>query len=542
MMTTQKINQLKSVKFDVLIIGGGITGAGIALDAASRGLSVALIDKGDFASGTSSKSTKLIHGGLRYLKQLEFGLVRQVGHERDIAYRNAMHLVRPQKMLLPIYNGGSMSLTAASIGVYMYDWLAGVKATERRKVLTTKQTLEYEPTLPDKDLKGAVLYTEYVTDDARLTIEVIKKAEDFGAVCLNYCEAQNPIIVQAQIRGFKVKFSITDEEFSIHANAVINAAGPWTDEVRKVAEPITGKQLVLSKGVHLVFEKVKIPVSGPMYIDVKSDPGRMIFIIPRENSVYAGTTDTIFTGNPDDCNVSKADSDYILKAINDYFEGIQLNESDILSSWAGFRPLIGESGKKTTELSRKDEIFVTQNGLISIAGGKLTGYRVMAEKAVQKLSDINGLNLPPSKTKNIRLSGAQFESEKDMHLFIEKCIDECRQLPAKAHEVISLAHRYGSNTSEIIEKAYDIFNANRQHPNPLLEAEVMYSIQKEFSLKPADFFIRRSGMLYFSIRQIEPVKKQVFDYFSKYSGLDTFTCALYAGEFEEELINAARFE
>jgi glycerol-3-phosphate dehydrogenase len=541
-MIIQKINQLKSRKFDLLIIGGGITGAGIALDAASRGLSVALIDKGDFASGTSSKSTKLIHGGLRYLKQLEFGLVKQVGHERDIAYRNAIHLVRPQKMLLPIYDWGSMNLVAASIAVYIYDWLAGVKSSERRKVLSAKQALKYEPTLPEKGLKGAVLYTEYVTDDARLTIEILKKAEELGAICLNYCEALEPIFTKNEIQGIRVRFKITDEEFLIYANAVINAAGPWTDEVRKKAEPISGKKLVLSKGVHLVFDRMKIPVAGPMYIDVKKDSGRMIFLIPRENSVYAGTTDTIYSGNPDDSVVSKADAAYILTAINDYFENIHLIESDILSSWAGFRPLIGEPGKKTSEISRKDEIFVTQNGLISIAGGKLTGYRVMAEKAIKKLSDLKGLNLPPPKTKNIQLSGAQFESEKELHLFIEKCIDECRQLPVKAHEVMSLAHRYGSNASEIIEKAYDIFNTNRLHPNPLLEAEVMYSIEKEFALKPADFFIRRSGMLYFSIRQIETVKKQVFEYFSKYSGFDTFTCALHAGEFEEELINAARFE
>lgn len=541
-MTTQKIQQLKSTKFDLLVIGGGITGAGIALDAASRGLSVALIDKGDFASGTSSKSTKLIHGGLRYLKQLEFALVRQVGHEREIAYRNAMHLVRPRKMLLPIYKGGSMSLLAASVGVYLYDVLAGVKPAERRKVLSVKQTLEYEPALPEKGLIGAVLYTEYVTDDARLTIEVIKKAEELGAICLNYCEATKPLIAHDEIRGFQANFSITDEAFSIHANAVINAAGPWTDEVRKTAETISGKKLILSKGVHLVFEKAKIPISGPMYIDVISDPGRMIFLIPRENAVYGGTSDTIFTGNPDDCSVSKADATYILKAINDYFEKIQLTESDILSSWAGFRPLIGEAGKKTTELSRKDEIFVTQNGLISIAGGKLTGYRVMAEKAVRKMSELKGLNLPPSQTKSIQLSGAQFESEKEMKDFIEKCIDECRQLPVKAQEVMSLAHRYGSNSTEIIEKAYDIFNANRQHSNPLLEAEVFYTIEKEYCLKPADFFIRRSGMLYFNTQKIDEVKKQVFEYFGKYSGFDAFTSAVHAGEFEEDLKNATRFE
>ena len=362
------IQELSKESYDLVVIGGGITGGGIALDAASRGLKVALVEKNDFASGTSSKSTKLIHGGLRYLKQFDFWLVKEVGSERAIVHKLAPHLVIPEKMLLPLIENGSYGKWLTSIGLKVYDILAQVTGDDKRKMLEKKEALKLEPLLPKKILKGAGYYAEYRTDDARLTIETIKTSLQFGAKALNYAEVTDFIYEDDLVAGVNVKDTTSGMEFIIKSKFVISAAGPWVDELRSVNNSKKGKRLHLTKGVHLVFPFKKLPVKQSVYFDIPD--GRMMFAIPRGKITYVGTTDTNFDKDKDNVKVDLADAIYLLSAVNNMFPKIELEMEDIISSWAGLRPLIHEEGKSASELSRKDEIFTSDTGLISIAGGK----------------------------------------------------------------------------------------------------------------------------------------------------------------------------
>src|SRR5688572_22878500 len=237
------LNKFRTEKYDLLVIGGGITGAGIALDASSRGLKTALIEKNDFAYGTSSRSTKLIHGGLRYLKQLEFGLVKEVGSERAIVHKLAPHLTIAEKMLLPLNEGRGMGSLLTSFGLKLYDWLAGVKPEDQRRMLTRRQTLKAEPLLKPDDIKGSGLYAEYRTDDARLTMEIIKTAHANGADILNYCEVTNFIYEEGKIVRVQIKDLLAGEQYEIRALSVVNATGPWVDELREIDQSKKGKQL-----------------------------------------------------------------------------------------------------------------------------------------------------------------------------------------------------------------------------------------------------------------------------------------------------------
>ena len=323
----ENIDKLRNSSFDLLIIGGGITGAGIALDAASRGLKVALVEKSDFAYGTSSRSTKLIHGGLRYLKQLEFGLVKEVGSERAVVHKLAPHLVVPEKMLLPLYEKRGFGSLLTSIGLKLYDWLAGVKPEDQRRMLTRNQTLKQEPLLKADDVKGGAIYAEYRTDDARLTIELIKTAAQFGACVVNYCEVSNFEYKDNKICGVTVADHVSNSSFTIKATVVVSAAGPWVDTLREINKSKKGKRLHLTKGVHLVVSHKKFPVHQAIYFDVED--GRMIFAIPRGEITYVGTTDTNYQGGIDEVHTSKEDAVYLVNAVNRTFPAVNLTLADI---------------------------------------------------------------------------------------------------------------------------------------------------------------------------------------------------------------------
>ncbi len=290
------LQQMASNPLDVLVIGGGITGAGIALDASARGLNIGLVEMNDFASGTSSRSTKLVHGGLRYLKQAEVKLVKEVGRERALLHRNAPHLVTPAPMLLPIYKKGSMGYFTASIGLTIYDRLAGVMPKERRVMFRKEKTEQMEPLLRKDNLVGSGYYYEYMTDDARLTLDVLKTAHAQGARLVNYAKVVDFIYEAGVMTGVIVLDRVSGEQYEIYAHKIVNAAGPWVDELRKADKSLKGKKkLLLTKGVHLVFNRKKLPVNQSIYCDTPD--GRMIFIIPRGDKTYVGTTDTVYEGD-----------------------------------------------------------------------------------------------------------------------------------------------------------------------------------------------------------------------------------------------------
>jgi glycerol-3-phosphate dehydrogenase len=502
------LKNLQAQTYDLIVIGGGITGAGIALDAASRGLKTALLEKNDFAFGTSSKSTKLIHGGLRYLKQLEFGLVKEVGSERAIVHNLAPHLVVPEKMLLPLSEKKGLGYWLTSIGLMVYDLLAGVKAEDQRRMLTKYQTLKYEPLLRKDDVKGGAIYAEYRTDDARLTIEIIKQAHQHGADILSYAKVHDFIYVNDHIAGVVCVDHFSGKEFTVTSNAVVNAAGPWVDELREVNKSRQGKRLHLTKGVHIVLPWDKLPVSQAIYFDV--DDGRMIFAIPRGRTTYVGTTDTTYSGDKDDVLTSREDADYLIKAINVTFPNQHLTLQDIESSWAGLRPLIHEEGKSASELSRKDEIFESSTGLISIAGGKLTGYRKMAERVVNLIVKkyYQNRSLKACHTQQLKLADTNFASNRDLKSYHDQVYRVLKHHEFHFAMARHLVETYGRQTDRILEKFKTLLDTNPSEI-ALIKAELWFTVNHEMVCGLVDFFVRRTGLLYFDTPRLKASKDAI---------------------------------
>ena len=312
------LNKNQTQLFDLIVIGGGITGAGILLDASSRGLKTLLLEKKDFASGTSGRSTKLIHGGLRYLKEFEFNLVRKVGKEIAIVFNNAPHLIIPQKLLLPIYKKGSFKKWQLTFALNIYDWLPGVKKKERKKILSKSKTILKEPSLKSDELKGAGFYSEYRTDDARLTLEIIKTALNYDAEPYNYLEVTK-IKKNNKIFCVSAFDSVNQHSFEFKTKQLVNATGPWSDELRKTNNPNSSNMICLSKGVHLVLKHHDLPIQNPVYFDTLDN--RMCFAIPRNNCTYVGTTDSLYIkSNKREPGSTLKDINYIIESINYRFD------------------------------------------------------------------------------------------------------------------------------------------------------------------------------------------------------------------------------
>ena len=534
------LQKLQSETFDLVIIGGGITGAGIALDAASRGLKVALVEKSDFASGTSSKSTKLIHGGLRYLKQLEVALVREVGRERAIVHQLAPHLVTAEKMLLPLVKGGTYGEWATSLGLWVYDILAGVEGEDKRKMLDKKEALEQEPLLRKDILQGAGFYAEYRTDDARLTIENIKTAGKYGATCINYVKATDFIYNKDKVVGVKCEDQNTGDTFGIKSKFVVSAAGPWVDTLRKVDNSLEGKHLFLSKGVHIVIPHDRFPIHHSVYFDVPD--GRMIFAIPRHRVTYVGTTDTPYQGDLNQIPVDQVDVKYLLEGANSMFPELKLTIDDVESSWAGLRPLIHEEGKSASEMSRKDEIFESESGLISIAGGKLTGFRKMAEKVVdlvaEKYHKQHKQKIKSNFTDKIPLHGGPFSSAEAVKDYIKKIESKITPFGLEPYYAKYLVANYGRH-SEIILEQLKTFNDPINIA--LARAEAWYCVQEELALTALDFFNRRTGRLYFNLPSIEKVRSFVLKDFKNYLQWDDKKLEEENAALDQAIQNASHF-
>jgi glycerol-3-phosphate dehydrogenase len=538
----EAIERLEQQVFDVAVIGGGITGAGIALDAASRGLKVVLFEKEDFASGTSSKSTKLIHGGLRYLKQLEIGLVRETGTERAIVHRLAPHLVLPEKMLLPLVKDGTYGKLSTSFGLAVYDFLAGVKLQDRRKMLNVAQTITKEPLLRKDIVIGGGYYAEYRTDDARLTIEIIKTAANYGATPINYMSVQNFVYDESKkIKGLYVQDELTGNTYTIDTKFVISAAGTWVDELRKRDNSLDGKYLFPSKGVHIVVAHERFPVKQAVYFDIPD--GRMIFAIPRHRTTYIGTTDTHYKGNLDHVLTNREDVEYLLKSVNNMFPDVQLTINDVESSWAGLRPLIFEPGKSASQMSRKDEIFESESGLISIAGGKLTGYRKMAERVVNKVAlkyqQETGQKLKPSFTHQIKLAGGQLVNSEAVEKYYQMVLSQVQELGLAAYQAAYLVSNYGKQADSILSKML-ILEGNVQER--LACAELWFTLEQEWVQKPLDFFNRRSGRLYFDLPSISKVQEVVLQYFKNYFQWTDAQLVLERTTLETAMYEVSHFE
>lgn len=534
---------LENEVFDVLIVGGGITGAGIALDARKRGMSTALIEMQDFAAGTSSRSTKLVHGGLRYLKQFEVKMVAEVGKERAVVYENGPHVTTPEWMLLPLYQGGTFGAFSTSIGLRVYDFLAGVKREERRKMLSKEATLAKEPLLRRDGLKGGGYYVEYRTDDARLTIEVMKKAVEAGAEAANYVKAEELLYEEGKLVGVLARDLIGGETYKIKARQVINATGPWVDTLREMDHSKKGKTLRLTKGVHLVFDESRFPLRQAIYFDTPD--GRMVFAIPRDGKTYVGTTDTDYKGDTVHPRMSDEDRDYILGAANGMFPDLKLNAEDVESSWAGLRPLIYEEGKSPSEVSRRDEIFVSASGLITIAGGKLTGYRKMAETVTDllatKLQESGRGTFKPCSTKTLPISGGDVGGSRQFLSYVNKMTAAGVKLGLSKEASEKLVRRYGSNVTILHNLIQSGKGSTISSVLPLeLRVELQYAIEEEMAVKPEDFLMRRTGAILFDIDWARRWKDAVINFMADYLSYSEEQKREYTQEVELELAAASK--
>jgi glycerol-3-phosphate dehydrogenase len=383
-------SELANGNFDIAIIGGGILGTGIARDATLRGLSVALVEKGDFASGTSSRSTKLAHGGLRYLEQYAFGLVAESCRERSLLLDNASHLVKPLSFLLPAYKGDPRSLTMLRLGNTLYDWLAPHRhlATPRHRTLSADQAVAAEPSLPREDLHGAVLFYDCQMDDARLCVETVLDAKRRGAACVNYCKVTGFRQSFDRIDAMQVVDQLTGTSFGVRAKCFINASGPWVEQIGRL---VTGEpppvSLSPTKGVHLIIPRINR--EHGIYFQSKRDQ-RMIFLLPWGEDSLLGTTDTRYTQSPDAVRPESEDIDYLIAQLRELAPSCAIDASDIITNFAGIRALIRSDKRRPSTRSREERVVVSGDNFLTVAGGKYTTFRAISDKVVRRAARILG--------------------------------------------------------------------------------------------------------------------------------------------------------
>ncbi|HMJ91199.1 MAG TPA: glycerol-3-phosphate dehydrogenase/oxidase [Candidatus Acidoferrum sp.] len=374
---------------DVLVVGGGIVGSGVARDAAMRGLRVGLIEQQDFAAGTSSRSSRLLHGGLRYLEQGRVKLVHEASVEKKTIHRIAPHLSHPLGFIFPTYRGEGRPLWQLRVGVKIYDLLCGGRNFQPSRGFSRIETLDLLPRLKSENLAGAVRYFDALTNDARLVIDTLRSAERHDAALLNYARFHD-----AQRDGATWRCDITDQvtgaQHSIRARTIVNATGPWANKV-----PHSAVKLRLSKGIHIVIDHARLPVPSAVVI---TEGKRILFVLPWGERVIIGTTDTDFHGAPEDVVTDAQDVAYVLRAVNDFFPEIELRETDIVSTWAGVRPLIANPDGSPSDISRAHQIRCPEPGWWDIAGGKLTTYRLMAEQATDQIVQHLGVSAKRCRT------------------------------------------------------------------------------------------------------------------------------------------------
>ncbi len=496
-MERTTIAQFAKETYDILVIGGGITGAVTARDAALRGLKVALVEKNDFAWGTSSRSTKLLHGGLRYLESFEFRMVREACRERELMLKLAPHLSHPRPFMYMQYDGYPEGLLKLNLGLTFYDFFSGAPSIRRHKIFRSKKLREMEPHLNADGLKGCGYYYDFLTDDARLTIETIKGAAAGGAHIANYAEVTGFTENNGRINGVEIKDVLSGESGTISAKQVINTTGPWVDTIRHMEQGVGDKRLRPTKGVHIVLSKEDFPLNHAVFLRAPGD-NRVVWPIPALDGdlVYVGTTDTDYDGPLDDVTATDEDIDYLLDVANYTIPGRNLTREHVIATWAGLRPLIApDDSRNASAVSREHEIFVSPKGLLTIGGGKLTTARVMGlqvvDKAVELLGQTFGIkDIPASNTHEVPVSGGDAGQT-----YAAKSKLASMNLPEAVKE--RLLSLYGGNArlmAEMIEN--DPSCADDMGGYDVIRAEVVYAVKYEMSRTITDFFTRRASLFY----------------------------------------------
>jgi glycerol-3-phosphate dehydrogenase len=508
---------------DVLVVGGGINGAGIARDAARRGLRVALVDMNDLAFGTSSRSSKLVHGGLRYLEQLEFSLVFEAVSERRILMDIAPHLVNPLGFLFPVYKGSRRRLATINAGMWLYDGLALFRAPRRHRKLSVKDVKREEPVLGTERLTGAPLYYDCSTDDARLTLESALDAAHVGAIVCTYAKVVSFTKDEhGRVTGAVVDGGLGGGLKEVKAAAVINATGPWTDRTISMSQPLEGGSLLRpTKGSHIVVDHAKLPVENAI-VCFHPDDGRVAFAIPWGDRTYIGTTDTDYEGDPAKVYATREDVDYLLDACRRYFPRHPLAHEDVICTWAGLRPLMrpAEASDDIDEssVSREHQIVVGADGLITIAGGKLTTYRRMSHEVVDTAVNLLRLcgklpeSLSDSATDKAPLPGAVGWPADDNHERVaRKVSDVATALPAASARL--LADTYGMRSIEIarLVRVNPELGEQLVAGRPEILAQVDWAVNEELAATVSDVMIRRTQLYYRDFEQGLSAAERVAD-------------------------------
>jgi glycerol-3-phosphate dehydrogenase len=484
-MRRAELIALNEQELDLIVIGGGITGVATARDAALRGLRVLVVEKDDFASGTSSKSSKLIHGGLRYLQTYQFKLVAESLREREIALRIAPHLTQVRPFLYLLYRGYPEGRALLNLGLTFYDAASGAWRKRRHHMLSAREVLEREPHLAAEGLLGAGMYYDVLTDDARLTIGTAQGAAEAGAVLINHAAVTGLVLEHGRARGVAVTDQFDGSVGRVHAKQVVNATGSWTDATRSLETGTTAGHAVRpTKGVHIVVRKSDFPLNTAVFLR-SPDDHRVVWPIPslEDDMVYIGTTDTDYRGDPDDVHPDEGDIRYLLNVANAAIPEAKLNEQHIIGSWAGLRPLVAPApGVSESNTSREHEITEGETGMLTISGGKLTSSRLMAKQLVDEVERKLGRRVTASRTKTTPIAGAQ---------------------PAPRHgDVPDLlwsrwTRRYGSHAADVLSR-WSASQANREiiGARELTRAELRYLVEEEMACTLADVLVRRTSTFF----------------------------------------------
>jgi glycerol-3-phosphate dehydrogenase len=473
--------------FDVVVVGGGITGAGIARDAALRRLTVALIDKDDFASGTSSKSTKLVHGGLRYLEQGHVKLVFESVNERAVLRRIAPHLVRPLEFLVPSYRGDRPGLFVMDCGLWLYDALSGFTSPHLHRTRRRGTIASLEPGLRAEGLRGGVLYWDCATDDARLTLENILDARALGVTALNHVRATQFITEGDRFTGVEVEDAATGRgPIAVRGKVVVNATGPWCDELRQLygAPDILGP----TKGVHIVVDRARLPLGRALLV---REQKRVVFVIPWGTRTVVGTTDTFYKGPPEEALADRADVDYLLEVGNHYFPGAKLGLDDVLATWSGLRPLLKPSRDASASAVPREHHLESRPGLVTIAGGKLTTYRRMAVEVVDTVCEQLATKPEAARTAERALPGGEGLDGSDDAVTGVRDKLEATGLPADV--AAHLAETYGARGSAIVARvsADPALRDRVDAELPFIRAEIDEAVDVELASTLCDLLERR---------------------------------------------------
>jgi len=486
MTRAERLTRLREEQFDVLIIGGGITGAGVARDAAMRGLRTALVERDDFASGTSSRSSRLVHGGVRYLEHGHLHLVFESSRERRTLLRIAPHLVRPLRFTWPVYRGARVPLWKLGAGLFMYDALAVFRNVKGHRLLSSKEVTGEEPALKREELVGGASYYDASTDDARLTLANVIAAEQLGAIAVNHAAVVRMIREGGRIVGAVVREEAGDTEMSVRAAVVVNATGPWTDALRAMDGNARTHAVRATKGVHIAIPRERLATHAALTLLSPVD-GRVMFALPSTATTIVGTTDTPTDERPESVRASREDIEYLLGAANYFFPAARLTTADVVAAWAGIRPLVASGfTRDPASASREHRIDRSPSGLISVSGGKLTTYRSMAAEVVDVVERSLGKPRTRSTTHAAPLPGGDLRS-----------IDEARRAAELEVGDAAVARRlveaHGSRWREVaaLTTAEPALARRIVRELPYLLAEVVYAVERELAVTLADVLVRR---------------------------------------------------